>query len=277
MGGSLSRTQVRKEREQAWLALLLAWVAGGVDAVGYLALLHLFTAHMSGNTAALGAFMGSGQWATVLHRALPIPLFVIGVMVGAFLSEYALRRRVRSPFALILTWEAALLLLFMVCGNPSMRQGVLRTDAEWKFYLLAALPSLAMGMQNATLRRVGSERVRTTYVSGMLTNMAENGVDYLLWLRMHTRGRDLGHLLRVLRLSARQPALNRLLLFGGIWTAFFLGAILGGYAEAQWKLWSLLFPLGGLLIVIVVDAIQPIAPPQAQEGKMGAACAKHKV
>ena len=48
----MSRAQIRKEREKAWLAVLLAWVAGCVDAVGYLMLFHLFTAHMSGNSAA---------------------------------------------------------------------------------------------------------------------------------------------------------------------------------------------------------------------------------
>src|SRR5262249_36270733 len=47
---AVSKAQARKEREKAGVVLLLAWIAGGVDAIGYLVLLHLFTAHMSGNS-----------------------------------------------------------------------------------------------------------------------------------------------------------------------------------------------------------------------------------
>ena len=92
----MSKLEARKEREKAWLALLLAGVAGAVDAVGYLLLLHLFTAHMSGNSVAMGLSIGQTQWQTALLRAIPIPLFVFGVALGTAVIEIAIRQRIRS-------------------------------------------------------------------------------------------------------------------------------------------------------------------------------------
>lgn len=235
----------------------MAWVAGGVDAIGYLALAHLFTAHMSGNSAAMGAHFGQRDWAAALHRAFPIPLFVLGVALGAALAEIGRRRQDRSPFTPIFALEAALLLAFVLLGNGLMQAGQVRTG-PWKFYTLAALPSLAMGLQSATLRRVAGHGVRTTYVSGMLTNFAEEGVVYLFWLRDHMRDPSLQGWGRLFRATRDHPAVQQMLLYGGIWMAFVTGAVLGGCAEQQWALDSMAFPLAGLLVILGVDLIQPL-------------------
>ena len=74
-------------------------VGGFVDAVGYLVLFNLFTAHMSGNSVAMTVHAGEGNWAAALYRGFPIPLFLAGVVVGALLSEAPFRRGMRSTFA----------------------------------------------------------------------------------------------------------------------------------------------------------------------------------
>ncbi|MDQ2798914.1 MAG: DUF1275 family protein [Armatimonadota bacterium] len=70
----------RVVQEKARLGLLLAWVAGGVDATGFLTLAHLFTAHMSGNSVALAVSAAQGHWMEAARRAFPIPLFVVGAL-----------------------------------------------------------------------------------------------------------------------------------------------------------------------------------------------------
>jgi uncharacterized membrane protein YoaK (UPF0700 family) len=250
-----------RPRVSAWPAILLAWVAGFVDAVGYLTLFKLFTAHMSGNSAALGAYLGQGHWSEAFHRAFPIPLFVMGVALGAGMTETAVRRGVRSPFSVALAFEAALLALFMLLGNRALRAGTLRQDMGWVLYPLTSLPALAMGLQSATLRRVGSEQVRTTYITGMLTDMAESGVKYLFWLAAAARGRGLDGFLGALRRSSEQTSWFETVLYGGIWSAFIAGAALGGYMLGIWRLWALSLPLAGLAIVITQDLICPLGLP----------------
>jgi len=112
--------------------VLLAWVAGFVDAVGYVSLSHLFIAHMSGNSAAMGAYFGQGRWGEAFHRAFPIPLFVLGVVAGAALNEAAFLHVVRSPFALTLWLEAALLAAFMACGGGMIGGGEIRSRPTWE-------------------------------------------------------------------------------------------------------------------------------------------------
>jgi uncharacterized membrane protein YoaK (UPF0700 family) len=244
----------REDREKVWLAVSLAWVAGFVDAVGYVSLFRLFIAHMSGNSAAMGAHFGQGEWGEAFYRAFPIPVFVLGVIAGAALHEAASRRGVRFLFSLTLGLEAALLFLFMICGEGAISGGGTVANLTWEFYLLVALPAFAMGLQNAALRRAGGRTVRTTYVTGWLTDFAEDGVEYLYWLRDRRRG-AMGHRGDA---SPRRPSLKMMLLGGGIWLAFVTGAITGGYAQKRWELRSLLLPLSGLALIIALDRLQPI-------------------
>ncbi len=258
----------RKVREQCCLALALACVGGFVDAVGYLTLFHLFTAHMSGNSIALGVHVGEGDWADALHRAFPIPLFVAGVMLGAAVGEALVRAGVRSAFAFTVGLEILLLLAFMAWGHPYYHEGGIRPESAWAFYLLAALPALAMGVQSATLRRVGNVHVRTTYITGMLTNFAEEAVRYLFWLRDRRRqhGVRLGTLLR---LSPRQPVFNRMLLMLGLWLCYVAGAVAGACAELSWGPQCLIAPVGVLVLVALVTARHPVPlASQVMEAKL---------
>lgn len=264
----MSRAQVQKEREKAWLAILLAWVAGSVDVIGYLMLFHLFTAHMSGNSVATGAYLGRHQWGAALYRAFPIPLFVIGVALGATITETAARRGIRSTFSISLGLEAVLLFLFMAYGSRLDHNGPMQLNVTWKFYPLAAFPIVAMGLQNATLRRVGNRTVHTTYVTGILTNLAEQGVAYMFWLYDHMIGRTINRMIKSLRVSTRQKSLSRVILYGGIWSGYIIGAILGGYIQQRWELKALALPLCGLVFIIIWDLIRPIHTPPGfeQEG-----------
>jgi hypothetical protein len=74
-----------------------------------------------------------------------------------------------------------------------------------------ALPAFAMGLQNAALRRFGGRIAPTTYVSGMLTDLAEAGVEYLYWLRDRSRG-AMGHRVAASpRAAPRQTSLKMML------------------------------------------------------------------
>lgn len=234
------------------LILLLAATAGFVDAVGFLNLGHLFTTHMSGNSAATGAYLGQGNWSEMGRRAYPVPIFVLGVAVGALMTEGAIVRRARSVFWMPLALEAVLLMVYIFAGDH--QRPVLQVSRQ---LALATLPAFAMGLQNASLRRVGHSSVRTTYVTGMLTDFAEQIVSYLFWRIEHARGaHSADH-----AIIPKPESLMLSFLYGGIWLMFVAGAGLGSLMNTYWSFNSLAIPVAGVLTIVAVDLVRPLYTP----------------
>lgn len=243
-----------EDRAGGW-TLLLAWAAGCVDAIGFLTLFSLFTAHMTGNTVLVGAYLGSGEWRLGLHHLFPIPLFVLGAVIGTLMVESARRRRARSPFAAVLLLEAALLALLLIGGT--VLPDALRSADSPRFLLLAALPVLAMGMQNTTLRAIGGTRLPTTFVSGVLTGLGEGLAGYLLWQRDEARRAGWR---AALRAGATHPSVRASAAAAGLWSTYLAGAVSGGFAQHHWRLLALALPIAALLSVFAAELARPAAP-----------------
>jgi len=235
--------------------LALASVGGFVDAIGFLVLFNMFTAHMSGNSVWFGAAIGAGSWRIGLHHLFPIPLFATGLAAGAVTVELARRRRLRAPFAPVLMIEMALLALFVLAGAPHMADGSLRAAAG-AFYGLAALPALAMGLQNAVLSRDAGQTLHTTYITGVLQTLVESAVRYGFWLVREVRGHGWRPALRA---SPGEPALRAVRAAGLTWLAYVTGALGGGLAAQRWELHALALPIALLAVVAGVDLAWPEA------------------
>lgn len=238
------------------IAVILAWVAGFVDAAGFITLSHVFTSHMSGNTIATGAHLGAGEWKPILHRLFPIPVFVAGVFIGSLMGAMARHLGFRRQFAPSFTLESLLLVAFVGLGLL-LKTGTHPLSAP-RAYPFVGLLAAAMGLQNATLRRAGGIVVRTTFITGMLVNMAEQAAVYCLWRIEQMRARVAGPGRRPTRLSLRRSAGKRALKFGLVWCGMFAGAVSGGLSGARLGTLALLIPLLGLGIVIARDLIEPI-------------------
>ena len=154
--------------------LLLASVAGCVDAIGYATLFRLFTAHMTGNTVGSASRLVNGELANAAWHAFPIPLFVAGAMTGAVVA-----RTLKSRMVTI-ACEALALLCFML---------VARHAHGPRLWLAAALPAFAMGMQAVTFRRCGDTTVQTTFLTGMLVAFSDALVAWLLEKKSGARAR----------------------------------------------------------------------------------------
>jgi uncharacterized membrane protein YoaK (UPF0700 family) len=251
----------RREREKAWMAIVLAWTAAFVDAVGFLTLFGLFTAHMSGDTSHAGMALGGSRWDRLLFYIVPIPLFVLGAGLGSALRELATRRDARSPRALLLALEAALLVGLLAFGSAHLRASSLRLAAGWQFYVLVALAAVPMGIQTSSLQNVRGRSVRTTYITGMISDLAEEAVAYLFWLRDHLRGRGPARAGDVLRASLRERSLHRALLLAAVWAAYMLGAAAAVVAEGRWRFAALALPIGALAVLVVVELAWPTSEP----------------
>lgn len=218
-------------------ALPLAAVAGFVDAAGFLTLGGVFTAHMSGNSARLGVRLGQGDLGAALPLIVAIVLFAIGVAGGALASEVWKRRGGEDHgLAPVLAAEAGLLLVFMVYGATVVgRAGAVRHRGLTGFYVLLSVLVLSMGLQTASVQRAGARRLRTTYVTGILSDFAQQGV-----------GLAFGH---------GEAAQVRLL--GGIVALYLSGATLGAFLQLRWHTWCVSLPFAILVVMIAWALLRP--------------------
>lgn len=243
----VAETDVEIPRAAYGVAFPLAWVAGYVDAVGFLTLAGLFVAHMSGNTVRLGVFVGSGDWSLAAQRLVPIVVFTLGFAGGVALVESLRRRSTQAPAARLLGIEAILLLAFMLMGRTVL-DGRGAASGSLDYYLLAVVVVLAMGLQNAALRRIAGVPVHTTFVTGILTQLAEESVNGWYAWRDLRRGRAVGG-----RDDSARIAFRRARLHGGVWLSYLSGGVPGAFLALRWDLWALTLPLAALVVLIGVD------------------------
>ncbi|HEV2311281.1 MAG TPA: YoaK family protein [Acidimicrobiia bacterium] len=215
---------------QPGIALILAGVGGWVDAVGFLTLFGLFTAHLSGNTARFGVEIGQGAFGTALSYAVPIVVFFIGVVAGVWYMS----ARGRQALAPLLAVEALLVTTFMVLGTVLHHAGDL-TPRSPAYYGLAVAATAAMGLQTSSLRHVCHVEVHTTFVTGMITSLA----------------------VEVVGIVRHEPdALWRARIHGSLVGAYIVGAVSGSALEAPWRFWSLAIPVV-VLVVLAVTRRRP--------------------
>lgn len=208
------------------LAVVLAAVAGFVDVVGYLTLHHLFTAHMTGNTSKLGVALGHGDLPAALPLAVAPLLFVCGIAAGTALLDAGLRWGA-------LGLQALLVAAYMAYGSTVVRHGTVVGHSISGFYVLATLATVSLGLQTAALTEIEGATVRTSYVSGVLTHLAQAAV-------------------RRLTGAAGRPQRARLL--AAIWLAYVAGATLGSFGLHEVSLWCLALPLAALVAAATVSA-----------------------
>lgn len=144
------------------LAMLLAAVAGGLNAAGFQAT-GLFTANMTGNASALSDHLGLGQVGPAAFFGALVLAFVLGAFVSGLLIGAGVSRGVRAIYAYSITLEAGLLVLLGVID--------LSYRSEFSTAIFVAGLSFIMGLQNAATTSISSARVRTTHVSGMATDI----------------------------------------------------------------------------------------------------------
>lgn len=209
-----------------WLAIALASVAGCVDALAYCAVGQVLVAHLSGDTASAAVHVAQHGWTSAFHKALPIPGFFVGLLVGRLLSDYARARGVRRRLAAVLFVEIVLLALFA-------------SIAAHEPLVAVVLAAAAMGAQNAALRHVAGHEVRTTFVTGMVVACVDELVDAFL------RGK-----------SSRKPLA---LLHGGVWAAFAMGAFAGALLFGAWGARATWVAVAALAGVGIRDLASPLA------------------
>ncbi len=235
---------------KAAAALLLTFVAGYVDVVGYLALYQVFTANMTGNTVHFASNLVHSRWQDALLAGSMIPIFVAGSIVGRAIIEVGARNRIRRIASLTLSIEA-LLIGFASLAPPHT------SVPDIEIGCLAAL-AFAMGIQTAALTRIGPLTIHTTFVTGMLNKLAQLLAHSIFLAYDRLRGEK-----RVI--DAQKKTHRQALFIFSIWLTYFFGAIVGAKTEADFGLRTLLIPVVLLAIAILVDQVSPLSIREERE------------
>lgn len=162
-----ARTDDHEERGLRLVVVLLGLtvVSGLIDAVSYLGLGHVFTANMTGNVVVLGFAAAGAPGFSVWHTLTSLACFLVGAAVGGRVAVRFGGRSRRSWARVTLAVEA---LLVGGCAAVAFAA----PDATGTTYTLIAVTAFAMGLRNATVRKLGVPDLTTTVLTMTLTGLA---------------------------------------------------------------------------------------------------------
>lgn len=154
----------RTRRANRQLGAVLAFVAGAVNAGGFLAVSR-YTSHVTGILSGVADDLVLGNMALAGAGVVSVLAFMAGAAVTAILINWARRRRMHSEYALSLMLEAALLLVFGVMGANLAAYTELMVPAT------VVLLCFVMGLQNAIVTKISQAEIRTTHMTGIVTDL----------------------------------------------------------------------------------------------------------
>ena len=189
-------------------AFFLAFNAGMMNALGLLSIWHQTVSHMTGNVSMLAIAILHGQSMQAIYGICVITSFVLGSLYSGYIlgsSHFQLGRRYGIPLSL-----SALCIFLCWLFIPYYP----------RYALLWAC--VGMGMQNAMVSHYKGAIIRTTHLTGLLTDL----------------GLNFGYLLRGLPVEKRRIILLLLILIG-----FLCGGILVTWLYPYLNLHTFLIPV----------------------------------
>ena len=225
------------------LGTALAFVAGAINAGGFLAV-GQYTSHMTGVVSSLSDNLALGAFGLVGGGLAVLGSFVAGSACSAILINWGRRNARRRQYAYPIAVEALLLLAFGGLGSASR-------EAPGLMALAAPLLCFIMGLQNATITKISGARMRTTHLTGMVTDI----------------GIELGKL--VYRNRPREPEATKvradrakLAILLRVVGMFFVGGVSGALGFGQLG-YVFCMPLAALLLAFALSAFfrSPAARP----------------
>lgn len=210
----------------------LAFLAGYVDTLGFIALFGLFTAHVTGNFILIGVALADASRISILLKFLAFPAFIIGVAVGRVMIASAERNK-GPALTLALGLQLLLLIGFMVCGLLATPIGA---DVSALAMAAGLLGTTAMGVHSATSRLLLGHLAPTSMMTGNVTQLVIDSVDML---------RGAGDAVTAERCG---KVFWPLLAFG-------IGAIIAAFAYLAYGFIALILPIAILVGLIAMDRL----------------------
>lgn len=156
--------RIRTAHTNRHLGYALTFVAGAINAGGFLAV-QQYTSHMTGIVSSMADSLSLGTLDIALAGAGALLSFILGAACSAMLVHYSRQRDMHSEFALPLMLEACLLLCFGLLGAR-----LAHIDGFFVSVTVILL-SFIMGLQNAVITKLSNAEIRTTHITGIVTDI----------------------------------------------------------------------------------------------------------
>jgi len=220
------RTDANNRRLGRWLAI----VAGAANAGGFLAV-GQYTSHMTGIVSSMADNLALGEIGLAAAGLSALVAFLLGAATSAILINWGRRRRAQSLYATPLLLEAALLLCFGLIGSTLGHHRLLFVSAT------VGVLCFVMGLQNAIITKISRAEIRTTHVTGLVTDI----------------GIELGKLVYWNSVDMSMPDVRadrrKLALLSSLLGMFFVGGLVGAVGFGHFGFLSTL-PLAGVLLTL---------------------------
>ncbi len=154
----------RTDETDQHLARYLIFIAGAANAGGFLAV-QQYTSHMSGIVSTMADHLALGDMTVFLAGLGALLSFTAGAAISAILINWGRRHDLESQYAFPLVLEAGLLICFGLLGRHLARYQGLFVP------MTVMLLCFIMGLQNAIITKLSATRIRTTHVTGLVTDM----------------------------------------------------------------------------------------------------------
>jgi uncharacterized membrane protein YoaK (UPF0700 family) len=231
----------RSDRQNRIVAGYLAAVAGFVNSSGFL-IIGSFTSHVTGNIGRLADDLALGKADAAALAAILVLAFFAGAFVASMALESRLMSRQTHVYGVLLLVEAALLVGFTELDRWIAPVHPRAQDAA------AALLCAAMGMQNSLVTRLSGAVVRTTHLTGVVTDL---GIEGARWFRYARSRLGLGVRLTVSNHPAERPHGPKIALLATIFAAFVLGGAAGALGAQGLARDAMLAPVLALVAAAV--------------------------
>ncbi len=192
------------------LGVTLAWIAGALNAGGFLAVGE-YTSHMTGIVSRAADSIILGNFIPALAAAFMLMAFITGSASTAVIVNYAKRNGMPHIYTPVLLLEAGLLLLFGLVGSQLQKHEFMTVA------LTAVLLCYVMGLQNALITKISHAVIRTTHVTGLVTDFGIELGKLIYWNKTQISASD-----RRVFANRKKMRLHGMLIF-----AFFGGGMMG--------------------------------------------------
>jgi uncharacterized membrane protein YoaK (UPF0700 family) len=223
----------RDPRTNVLVAAHLAATAGYVNSGGFV-MIGSFTSHVTGSVGRFANDLANGHLAASMSALTLVLGFFAGAVATSLMLELG-TARVALRYCFVLAIEAALLLVFVFVAGLSRTTHPRILDAQ------AVLLCFAMGMQNSLVTRLSGAVVRTTHLTGVVTDLAIEAVRWYRWyqeLLLARTGQSA---------PPRQPPDGgKVVLLLSISVSFVIGAALGAVLTARASRWAMCLPAGAV-------------------------------